>query len=116
MKPMDSRTIEELSSEEISEYFTMPPPKPLIYPEPEFCAIHNLWYITKCYRCYEETIPPIEQLEPFDYNCYLPEYWDEIPPVNQAKLAQKIRTGLCWCLISEKLLKYYFTMDLMPKP
>jgi len=39
------------SQDEFAEYFPqLPPPKPT-YPDWEFCALHDLWYISRCYLC-----------------------------------------------------------------
>ena len=115
MKTQDSRPVTELSQDEFAEYFPqLPPPKPT-YPDWEFCVLHDLWYISRCYLCLGDAIRTVERLESFDYNCWWHDSWNQLEPEELLQRARRnMRTELCWCLISEKLLHHYFMPDFAP--
>jgi hypothetical protein len=72
MKPQDSRPVTDPSDKEISEYFEMPPPKPLIYPDPEFCELHDVWFVGRCHRCIGAANLTVESFEECNLGCLLP--------------------------------------------
>ncbi|MDA4114253.1 MAG: hypothetical protein OK474_09425 [Thaumarchaeota archaeon] len=72
MKPQDSRPEPDLSDKEISEYFEMSPLKPLAYPNPEFCELHDVRFIGKCHQCVGEAILTVESFEECNLGCLLP--------------------------------------------